>query len=104
MSGRTGTIYRSGNVAAALADARQELDRHQAGDDGRCVVCDVPAPCDVANVAAAFMIERRALPGKESGSQSSTVETPERVLLTFGWQRWFARRDPGARSAHPSQT
>jgi hypothetical protein len=87
-----GTIYCSSSAAAAVADARQLLDHHQAGNEGRCVICQIDAPCDAANAAVVFLVERKALLYKESQPRLSTVDKRERVLLTFGWRRWFAMR------------
>ena len=104
MPGSSGTVYRSASVATALADARRWLDRHYANSEGLCVICQAAAPCEVANAAAAFLAERRALLCRDTCPRSSTVDKPERVLLTFGWQRWFAlRRRPGNGNARDSE-
>lgn len=80
------TVYQSPMVRAHVEAERLRLDVHRAGhDDGLCVVCAQPAPCDDANEAARFLAERGLLVPRE----------PERrTLLTHVWKLWFGQRVP----------
>ncbi len=78
----TATVYRSESVQAEIQTQRRRLDAHRASpDNGLCVVCLRPAPCDEANDAAAFLAERGLLvPPPRPGRPP---------LLTHVWRLWF---------------
>jgi hypothetical protein len=84
------TVYQSPSVRAEINVQRQRLEAHQASpDNGWCVVCLVAAPCDEANEAANFLVERGLL--TETQTTTSTTKDGRPGLLTHVWQRWFER-------------
>jgi hypothetical protein len=80
------TDYLSPTVQAQVEVERRRLAAHRPGpDDGLCVVCRRPAPCDDANDAAGFLAERGLLvPGR-----LVSREPESGTLLTYAWKLRF---------------
>jgi len=66
---------------------RRRLDAHRASpDNGLCIACLKPAPCDDANEAAVFLAERGILVPPPAPDRS--------VLLTHVWKLHFGLLGP----------
>lgn len=71
-------IQRRPSVTADVQAARDNLDRHQIDtDSGRCVACGANAPCEIANDAAWYLVQRGC--GWPPDPRRAPVPRPPRV-------------------------